>query len=171
MLTYWASRTILGMATGPLSGRERPGNGPGTRRGYWRPRVAANRKDGVVPEMVQAIRHQVSVMAVPSVRKACPPTALAAVNVSRVVADVNPELSSDSTRAVMDGVVPATDSTCRAAYIRFPARTAPSSSGVPVPVAVRGVPGRCIMTPRTRGQLLFAVPVQGATSPAAAERL
>src|ERR1044072_3789988 len=141
MLTYWASRTILGMATGPLSGRERPGNGPGTRRGYWRPRVAANRKDGVVPEMVQAIRHQVSVMAVPSVRKACPPTADAAVNVSRVVADVNPELSSDSTRAVMDGVEPATDSTCSEAYSRLFAATAPRLRLGPVPVGEGGGAG------------------------------
>jgi hypothetical protein len=62
-------------------------------------------------------------MAVPAVRRICPPTAVAAVNVSRVVGAANVLSTDDSTRAVMVGVaVPATDSTCSAAYSRLPRR-------------------------------------------------
>src|ERR1044072_2589913 len=139
-----------GMATGPTW----PGCGVGI--GYWMPRDAANRNDGVVPEIVQAIRHQVSVMAVPSVRRICPPTVVAAVNVSRVVGAAKVLSTLDSTRAVRLGVVPATDRTCSAAYSRLPAATAPRLRPGPTPVAGRAVPGGGGDCPRTSGQLLFA---------------
>jgi hypothetical protein len=116
--------------------------------------------------MVQATRHQSSVIADPSVRRISPVCAVAAVNVSRVVAVVKPELSSDSTRPVMVGVlVPATDRTCREAYRRSPAATAPSCRPVPVPDAVRAVPDGWATRPRARGQDPMASAAQGAISP------
>src|SRR4051794_2586114 len=110
MLTYSASSTIFAMSRSP----------------YLMASAAANRNEGVVPLMVQAIRHQVSVIAEPEVRRVCPPSAIAAVHVSCVVGDANPLASSDSTRAVIVGVeVPEIDSTCREAYSRCPTVTAP----------------------------------------------
>lgn len=68
----------------------------------------------------------------------------------RVVGVVNPALSSDCTITVRVGVdVPATDSTCSAAYIDFPATTAPNWRPVPVDELERDAEPGWISEPRT----------------------
>src|SRR5690554_4312780 len=95
---------------------------------YWMPKAATNRNDGSEALIIQLTLHQSSAIAEPSVRRICPTGSSAAANVYRVVGSLNASESSDSTVTVRLGVVPDTDRTCRLAYNRCPAATAPSCS-------------------------------------------
>src|SRR5690554_2403774 len=132
---------------------------------YWMPKAATNRNDGSEPLIVQLTLHQSSAIADPSVRRICPTGSSAAANVNRVVGSLNASESSDSTVTVRLGVVPDTDRTCKLAYSRSPAETAPNCRAVPEPVVVRATPDGWANRPRTSGHVPAALADQGATSP------
>src|ERR1044072_1557567 len=121
--------------------------------------------------MVCTTRNQLSVIA-PIVRWACPPIAVAAVKVIWSVGEPKLVSTSDCTFTVIVGDdVPATDRTCSVAYRYWLDDTAESSTAVPLPVAVRAVPGGCSTFPRATGHEPVAPAVHRATSPTAPPHL